>query len=93
MRSSWWAFVQQHQDTIDCTQDRKGKFAILSQMWKDKKSELVLINGQYILELNNKIHQLTTRCQDLEAQNKRLQELNDYLTDFNKYHQHDEQDT
>lgn len=69
----WLSFVKKHESSIDDAYSYRDKLSILGDMWKNTKSNLVLINVWYLNDIHNKLTEEKQKNQELQQTIRLLQ--------------------
>lgn len=84
----WCKFVKENSKNI-CIDNVKPKerFAILSEMWKNRKASMITISSDYLTEITYNCQTLKLKLQEAERTIKQLEERIEYL-ESNYEHEH-----
>lgn len=74
-KNPWCEFIKQHSNEVGKL-SQKDKFRVLSEMWKDKKSEVITVSLDYISEMHSIQNKLRN---ELECAKRTIQELQDRI--------------
>lgn len=78
--NAWWEFVKLHKGDVMHIKDRKERFSVLAEMWKNEKAHFVYVTADYIADLHDNISKLRKEKAETDAENIRLKEMISYLT-------------
>lgn len=77
--TSWIKFANSEKQKITEDINQKDKFKIISHLWKNKQSELAMVNVNYIANLQNKIDILHNELLEYKYKYQKLLELYEFL--------------
>lgn len=77
--TSWIKFANIEKQKLTQVLDSKEKFKIISHLWKNKQSELVMVNVNYIVDLQSKIDMLNNELLEYKYKYQKLLELYEFL--------------
>lgn len=78
--NAWWEFVKQHKGDVRHIKDRKEKFQVLAEMWKNEKASLIYVSTEYVTGLHATISKLKQEKAEMAAENMRLKEALAFLS-------------
>jgi len=79
MKSCWMQFVKDNENSVSHISQRKERFEMLSNLWKDRKSKLVTLHVDYINDLIKSRNVLQEELQSARSEIKFLYCLVDAL--------------
>jgi len=77
--TSWIKFANSEKQKITEDINQKEKFKIISHLWKNKQSDITMVNVNYIVDLQNKIDTLNNELLEYKYKYQKLLELLEYL--------------
>lgn len=77
-RNPWCDFVKENSKNIDKTY-AKDRFAILSEMWKNKKASMVSVSSEYLNDIMQTQYTLKSKLDEAERTIVLLQERLQYF--------------
>jgi|UniRef100_A0A6C0BFE6 hypothetical protein len=84
-RNAWWEFVQQNMCIVKDIASRKERFMVLSNMWKERKSKIITLHADDLIELQQKLAYYKAEHQKMLCIIKNQEEIIYFLEGQIKY--------
>jgi hypothetical protein len=82
-KNVWWEFVKNNKEDVAHIKNRKERFALLSEMWKNEKAKRITIYVDHLEDLHKTTSTLRTSLHKLQQENNTLKEM---ITLLQSYH-------
>ena len=81
-KNIWWEFVKAHKTDVEHIKERKERFAVLSEMWKNEKAKRITVYVEYLEELHKTTTSLRTSLHELQQENNTLKGMIEIMKSY-----------